>query len=397
MKTNLFLLFLAPVLLSAQPKFEIQEFTGTVTSIEPAWRFAYERLRLEVDGKPESFLFYPNYGKFIIENVSIGDRIGLRVKTNMTMRQKMQDMKPLEAEMADRFSQERIVEIKLNGKWIELPYDERLYAGKAKGGVLLEKKVLDIYKLKERVRAFIFENGLVGQYSILSGYESPARDIQKGDVVSFMGRLDMPVEGSAFPIPQVKQVYFFSRLTQGTGRIKSYLYKQNSVCLGVVMQTDRDEVSVGFPSDHALRVKNFLSGDRAVDFYYSDFKVENQPNPFELHALISGSDTLKIEELFFYGGEDVHHEYSPVEISGTLTRINRTSKGKIMSVMVGNEVYVEVDMSTAQELGQFIKKGKKVVITGDERIKKEGEIYQKNFRIITPRTIRVDGKEFLLK
>jgi hypothetical protein len=119
--------------------------------------------------------------------------------------------------------------------------------------------------------------------------------------------------------------------------------------------------------------------------------------PPELHALVAGADTLKIEKLFFYGGEDVQHDHTAVEVKGTISRISRTDRGKIMSIMIGSDVYVEIDLVTAEQLGQMIRRGNEVVITGDERIKKEGEVYQKDFRIITPRTIKVAGKEFIIK
>jgi hypothetical protein len=48
----------------------------------------------------------------------------------------------------------------------------------------------------------------------------------------------------------------------------------------------------------------------------------------------------------------------------------------------------------AQQLGYLFKKGKPVVIAGKERIKKMGEIYNKNYRIITPEKILIDGKTF---
>ncbi len=398
MKKIQLLLLLVPALVAAQPKFEIQEFTGIVKSIEPGWGFAYERIRVDVDGKAESFLFHPDYGKFIIESVMVNSRITLRVNVNLTFRNRMKALKSSDVDVMDHFSQERIVEIQIRNEWKALPVAKNPYPG-WRGGqghrVFLEKNVIDVYKLNDLTKAVIFQNGLIGSFP-LSTFGS-IKDIKGGDVISFMGYSYPRVEGAAYPVSGVKEVYFFTRLYKNTGHIKSYLFKQNSVCLGMVMETENGDVAVGFPSDYAARIKNFLSENREVDFFHFNYKVERLLNPPELHGLISGKDTLLIEKFGFYGGEDVQHDHQQAVVSGTISRINRSDKGEIMSVMVGNDVYVEVDLSMAQQLGQFIKKGNEVVIAGEERIRKEGEVYNRDFRIITPRNIKVEGKEFLLK
>jgi hypothetical protein len=49
-----------------------------------------------------------------------------------------------------------------------------------------------------------------------------------------------------------------------------------------------------------------------------------------------------------------------------------------------------------KQLGNFFKKGELVEVSGDERIKAQGEVYSKDYRIITPRSLVIDGKNFLL-
>lgn len=120
-------------------------------------------------------------------------------------------------------------------------------------------------------------------------------------------------------------------------------------------------------------------------------------NPPELHAIISEADTLKIEEAGFYGGADVAHDHKPAVVSGKISKVNRSDRGGIMNVILGNDVYVEITYTTSEQLGKYLKKGIEMEVSGDERIKKEGEIYSEDYRIITPRKVKVDGKEFLLQ
>jgi hypothetical protein len=76
--------------------------------------------------------------------------------------------------------------------------------------------------------------------------------------------------------------------------------------------------------------------------------------------------------------------------------VNRSDNGRIMSVIIGNECYIEVDNNIEKNLGNYLRRGTLMKINGEERIKKEGEIYSKNYRIITPQKITVDEKEFQL-
>ena len=240
---------------------------------------------------------------------------------------------------------------------------------------------------------------MVGNFAFLADVRPEYRVPGKGDVVSFLAHREVPLlsDQAAYPVAGVKEVYLYSPLIKQTGQIKSFLFKQNSVCIGLTMISNGAEVSVGFPSDFAVQIRDFLKDGRRADFYYMGFRVENQPNPFELHALVSESDTLRIERPMYYGGEDVAHDHRPVEVSGKITRVDRSPHMKIMSIMVGKDAYVDIDAGTTQQLEKLLRKGAVVSVQGDERIRKEGEIYREQHRIIIPRKLVIDGKEFLLK
>jgi hypothetical protein len=117
-------------------------------------------------------------------------------------------------------------------------------------------------------------------------------------------------------------------------------------------------------------------------------------NPPELHALIQGQDTIKITEYGFWGGADIKHEHIAATANGKITQVNRLASGVIYSIIIGDETYVDIDHATQKQLGKFFKRGTPVAISGKERIKAQGEIYIKPYRIITPGEITIDNKVF---
>jgi hypothetical protein len=380
----------------AQPKFEIQEFTGVVKSIEPGFRFALEYLMIEVNGQLEGFSFYPQYGTFINEKIKPGDKVSLKANVNLRIKKLRIEMDEANKALSWFMFNDRITEIKIGNEWIALPEKESGYSP-AKFKVFLEKEVKGDYWKRGFRSGLIFENGLVASYMGFNKYFDPMSAINKGDRVSFNGYKMGVVEGYQYPIEGVTEVYHFSPLTKTSGKLFSYLYKQNSVCIGAKFETSkRKHLSVSFPSDDAERIRRFLKTDSELEIYYNNYKIEGQLHPPELHALVKPGDTLYITKFGFYGGADVKHDHKEITIEGKITRINTSEKGNIISVIVASEYYVEIDAMMAQQLGYFFQKGKEVIIQGKERIKKEGEVYQKDQRIVTPEKVVVDGKTFLL-
>jgi hypothetical protein len=114
-----------------------------------------------------------------------------------------------------------------------------------------------------------------------------------------------------------------------------------------------------------------------------------------IHALIQENDTLYFPNQY-YGGPDGNHEYKAVQIEGEITKVNRNDKGRIISLLVSKDCFIEVDLQMASQLGNLLKKGTILKVSGEERVKKEGEIYEKDYRIITPKRISADQKEFIV-
>jgi hypothetical protein len=382
--------------LIGQSKFEVQEFTGLVKSISPGMRFAAEYLELDVQGESEIFAFHPHYGVYITDRIKLGDKISVRVNIHPRTKSMRKEMNEQSRLIKYLFFNDRIAEMKINNEWVALP--EIVIEKEAPTQkIVLDRKVVGDYIYRGVRIGLQFDNGFWACSPLPYEQFNTIKSVQPGDVVSFSGWKMGTSDGYKYHTSGIKEVYYFNPLTKETGRVFSYLYKQNSVCIGVKFKTDAGkELSVSFPSDDAKRVKEFLRPEKKVTVYYHNFKVEGQLHPPELQALIQGTDTLYINSFGFYGGADVKHDHKDITIEGKITKINSSDKGNLRSIIVASEYYIEIDAMMAQQLGFFFQKGKVVSIQGKERIRKEGEIYQKDYRIVVPEKVVVDGKTFSL-
>jgi len=389
------ILMLVPIALTAQPKYEVQEFTGVVKVIGSGFGFALQQIVLDVNGELNGFLFHPAYGSWVVKNVKVGETLTLKANVNL----KFAEQKKRQIEFRTKvpgvyFFHDWIVAIKTYQGWYEMPEVKEEVATKT--DVFLEKKVIGDYVQDGKRLALIFENGLVGYCHPILSTDNKLGDIKIGDQVSFGSYRRHIGQGFEFPIPGVKDVYYFNRLIGVEAKLHSYLFKQNFVRIGVKFKTtDGKMVSVSFPSDDAQRIQEFIKPGEPLKFYYSDFKIDDQPMALpELHAIVQNTDTLYIRAFGFFGGADGKHEHDPVEITGKITRINVTPKGNVSSLIIDSDYYVEIDAMMAQQLALHFQKGKQISIQGKQRIKKEGEIYQKSYHIVVPERLTIDGKTF---
>lgn len=395
MKAVLILLLLTPLQLISQPKVEIREITGVVKSFEPGLSFAFQYLYIEVDGKPIGFMFNPDQGQFLYQRIKPGDNLTFRARIDPRGREWRKKMEESNRPLPWYMFTDLITAIRIDNQWIELPEESR-YLDNSVTNVFIGKQVIGEYKLAGLTSALVFEGGLVATYLGSLRYPGSINAIKVGDRVSFGGYQRQAREGYKYPIESVKEVYLFQHLIPYTGELYSYLFKQNSVCIGARFNIDDGKkLDVSFPTEEATRIKEFLSrNDGEVQIFSSNYKPEGQLHPIELHALISGTDSLFIKKFGFYGGADGQHEHNPVEVSGKITRINLTPKGNVSSLIIDSDYYVEIDAMMAQQLSLHFQKGKQITISGKQRIRKEGEIYQKNYHIVVPERLTIDGKTF---
>jgi hypothetical protein len=392
-----FIFLLLPVVLIAQPRFEIQEFTGIVKSFRPGYRFALAHLIVDVDGKEEGFSFYAYHASLIMENLKIGDEVTIKANVDIHLKSLAKELDEKNKLLSWYLFFNYITELKVNDKWIVLP-EKKTNERSMEYKVFLDKKVVAEYWQNGFRSGLVFENGLVAYNDVIIKELYRMESINPNDVVSFGGLRMGPTEGYVYPIEGVKEVYHFSEMTKTSATPYSYLFKQNFVCIGVKFKTrDGKTFNVSFPSNEAKRVKAFLKDAESVHVYYDNyFSVKGQLHPPELHALTKPSDTLYINQFGFYGGADVEHEHKDVEIAGKITKVNKSENGKLTGIMVGLECFVEVHHQVALQLGLSLKKGEEITVIGKERIKIDGEIYQRDYRIITPEKFVISGKEFSL-
>ncbi len=380
----------------AQPGFELIEYAGTVVSIEPGYGFALERLNMTVDGKQESFMFNPSYGLFLSQKIKAGKNIKIKANVNVKTRKLLNDLSEENRKLSWFFFRDQIKEIIIGNELIvikefQISNEKRERESKS----FIDKKVSEIYIQDGYKKGLIFDNGLVGYASNADKHYDPLKSFEKGDSISFIGFKMRKEEGFKYPIDGVKDVYYLSRLNKAEAKLRSLLFKQNEVCIGVkFIDKSGKELKLSFPSDKAMDVKRFLSPDIALKVYYGqEYNISKLDLP-ELHAVIQNRDTLFINEFGFFGGADVDHEQKEVEVNGKITKINASANGNIMSLIVASEYYIEIEAMMAQQLGLMFQKGKVIQIKGKERIKKQGEIYKKDYKIVTPEKIVIDGKTF---
>jgi hypothetical protein len=334
----------------------------------------------------------------IFDQVKVGDNISVKANVNVKARERATELMRSNNErvLSWYFFRDEITEIKVRGKIIQLPEIKRVDEP-LQYKAFLERKVFGELSDKGYRSGLIFENGLIAYNLWLGSIVQDLKSVKINDIVSFAGTKISYQEGFKYPIDGVTEVYHYIPLRKEIGRVKSLLFKQNFTCIGAKFDLiDGNTVSVSFPSDQAGKVKEFLKQKEETKIYYHSYKVEGQLHPPELQALIQGMDTLYVGVLGFYGAADGNHVHTEIEFEGKITKVNTTEKGSIISLIVGSEFYVEVNALMAQQLVLELKKGTQIIIGGKERVKKVGEIYQKEYRIITPEKIVINGKEFSL-
>lgn len=390
---RIIILVLFSTMALGQAKFEDQEFSGKVEEIQLGSRFAYEFLKVKGEHEDRVFRFHPGFGQLILREVRAGDQVTVKVKVNISARKNL-DNKNNEV-VYPLFVNESMLSLKKGNQWYDLTEIKPHNYEKDKSDVLIEKRVQKEFWYKGYRCGLIFDNYKIAYYMYNKQHYYAMEDIAIGQNVSFIASGGMIQDGYAYPIDSIRETYWYMPLKKVTGKIKSFLYKQNFVCIGMVLDTRKGDVKIGFPSDYAKEIRRFSQEGRNVTVYYYGYKPEKQLEPASMQALVSKNDTIRITRLY-YGGADGEHEHKPIEVSGKISVINKSAKGGIISLIVGSDCYIEIDSQLSNQIGAFLIRGKQVSISGEERIRKEGEIYSKDYRIITPMKITVDGKEYMI-
>jgi hypothetical protein len=389
------LFLLAMSVTKGHSQVEPKEISGIIREIQPGRYFAYSLMTVESNNELIDLQFLPEHGRIIMDEFGPGDSVLLKVTLpNRTV--DAATSKRMKESMLF-FHIGRIVSIKIKDKWIDIASGNAQPPVPAtwESKVHLNLPVVDTYEQGSQTRALVFANGLIGFYPGSLNLRNPLADVRIGERVSFIGRRFPVSEGDVYPVAGVQTVYFFQRLHRASGTIQSLLFKQNFVCIGISLSTDRGKLSASFPTEFARDVEKFADG-RRIDIYVTDYKIEGEPHLPELQAIVSGRDSLLINTIGFYGGADGKHDHVPLTFQGKVTGVTKADSGKIIGVTIDDQYFVEIDGNTARQLGDALRRGKILEISGAERVKKDGEIYSKDYRIVVPYQITVDGKVFLI-
>lgn len=388
-----FIAWLFPIYAMAQPKVEIQEFSGRLISFEPGFTFALGVMRVDVAGEQELFKFPPHYGKFLTGAIKSGDQVFVRSRINLKMRERQKALKGKFSTLPWFLVGGEITEIRINGEWVAL--QERENEGENASRIFLDQRVEEEYFLDSYRKGVLCEGGIFAFNYYIDKHYNPLQEIKKGSLFSFIG-YELPVlAGNEYPVQGVRKVIHMSQLKKESAQLKSYVYKQNHICVGLKFRAENgDEFLVSFPTHRARSIKSFLKADEKVVVFFGDYEgPDRYPMP-ELHAIIQGKDTLTIEEAGFYGDTEGKRNYQNIDLTGKITKINFTAKGNVHSILIDSRYFVEIDAMLAQQLGLLFRKGTEVKISGQERLRKDGEIFSKDYTIVVPRKVTIGEKTF---
>lgn len=378
--------------LLAQDSLPIQEFKGVVVALDPGASFAMQGIRVQTNEGTHSFYVHPHHGEDIIRALRPGDSVWVRASVNGRQQQTKLAVPPNLEWLVRRYA---ATEVKVNGTWIPNTAQEVPFLMGEEYRVFLEKKIeQELWRDDYRI-AIRFDKNQAAFYLLNSDHYYPLKNAKPGEVVSFIGYSTPAAPGYVYPMKGIQRATSFKPLIKTKGLITSFLYKQNYVCMGFILTNPRGSMKLSFPTYLAERIQEIANRQQTVYAYFDDFKMNNQLEPPSLHALVCGTDTLRIENLY-YGGADGRHEMIDASIVGTITKTQTSDAGQLMGVIVNGESYLEIPAGIEPELLSQLRMGKELVVEGEERVKLRGEIYHENYRIVQPTKITVDGKVFLL-
>lgn len=397
-KIHLTIIFSAMYLCTvAQVKWEPREFEGKLLSYEVGYSFAYEHIRVEINGKESRFHFYPQYGQFMLKDFKTGSTIKFKALVRLDLIEDDVSYRKMNDSYYWFFNKQTIQEIWWNGEWKKF-IESNEKPKKITSKVFLEETIQEFYIRNEFRSAVKLTNGNVAFLGLMGRLYDPFKDYNVNDKFSFVGEEIVRGEGYAYPL-SFSELFYGYKIVKSEGTLKSYLYKQNHVCIGMKFSSSRGDFAVSIPSYQGEKVQKFLIPGEPLIVYHSPNYDKSAPNDGmapELHAIIQGRDTLYIPEHGFYGGPDAKHDHKHAYVEGKIREIIKSSNGHIINFIVDNQFYIEFDSRFEKQIGSLLRKGLEVKIYGDLRIKKDGEVYKKNYQIVSPYKIEIGDKTYLL-
>ena len=386
----LFIILAANAVVAQKHVFEERLQTGVVEAILPGWNFAYSTIQIKTGDESWPYLFYANNGELFLNSFKPGDNIEFKANIDLTARKSAAEVR----EMIMRYmrDRDRITAVRIKGEWREIHGETSPpFVWTDEWSIVLERKVLHDFIEGPSRLAIQFGDGTVAFNLLNPKYLQHAKP---GTTVSCMGFAYPAKPNFVYPLRNVTRLFTYFPLEKVTGTIHSFLHMQNYAYMGLVLNTEAGELRASFPGDRAREIQAMARDGEPVTLYYSRVGSPLNAELSPIHVVIHHADTLLFKGLY-YGGAGVRHEFKPVTFSGKITRIEKSDKGTMLSMIIDTEYYIELSGLLGQQLKDLITRGREVTVEGMEMVKLDGEVYKKNYRIITPKKLIIEGKEFL--
>lgn len=376
-------------------KTELRSFAGSIEAYLPARGITYSVVKVKTASGFEMARFPTRQGKELMAQFPIGTQLKLTTKTRIPKIEipTKGNFKWLGVLFADSILSMQSNTHQFTCNWL-LDSEKKYFFDNRK--LLLDETVKSIGTIDGRVRILTNNNILIFEGWFFSTNKK-IKKLKPGATISNFGSEFVYEEGEQLVNDGMSRVMSEGLLEKKTGTINSFLYKQNSICIALSLQTEGELIRLNFPAEFATKLMEIEKRKEQVTAYYDPYVVDKQMFVYpSLQALICGKDTLRIEK-DFYGDADGKHEYRNASQQGTITNVLFDKKGRILSIILNNQMLIESNEKIQNQLTSVLKKGSTIKVDGQERVKKEGEVYQNNYSVMVPKKIVANGVEFIVE
>jgi hypothetical protein len=388
MSRIILLLIILPIAGFTQKKVktELRSIEGSVETYLPARGITYSVVKIKTSNGFEMARFPSRQGKELIAQFPIGTPLKLTTKTRVPKIEipAKGTFYWLGVMFADSIVSIQSTTHQFTCNWL-LDSEKKHFFSNRK--LLLDETVKSIASIDGRVSILTNSNILIFEGWYFTSNKK-FKKIKPGTIISNFG--------NEFPYEEGEQLVT-EGMSRVTGTINSFLFKQNSICIAFSLQTEGELIRLNFPAEFATQLMEIEKRKQQVTAYYDPYVIDKQMLIYpSLQALICGKDTVRIEK-DFYGDADGKHEYRDASQQGTITNLTFDKKGRILSIILNNQMLIESNEKIQYQLASILKKGSTIKVDGQERVKKEGEVYQNNYSVMIPKKIMANGVEFIVE
>ncbi len=389
-------LVIVPYLSFSQKKVKVEllQVEGVIEKYIPTPGIAYTVMQYTSAGQSSVARFPSQQGKEILQLFPVGTSVKISVKSRVP---KIKFKDSFQRNSLFYFLADSLVSIQSDQNLLTCQWkrDTDRYPIFRNRKLLLEQKIKEVIDMDEK-KAVLTENSSLILENNFFFANQKFHKLRPGATIHNFG-VEFPVrEGEALAFQGIKRVMSSGLLAKVEGTIHSFLFKQNGVCIGLSLQTETQLIRMNFPAEFGTKLMAIEKLKQPVTVYCDKMITDTKTFLFPgIQAIVSGGDTLKIER-DFYGDPDGKHDFVIATKRGQIKNLILDRKGRLISIHLHNEILIEVNEKIQSQLRNILKKGKQIEVQGNERIKKEGEVYENNQAVMVPKKLVIDGVEFLV-